>query len=121
MRRGDVVIAQRTLERLCYKADTNPSKLAQALGFSRTYFAAAFSKGSGFPMDTAIAACQLLGCTLEELTEPVEEPPAPKELPPELIDVIREGFRMIHGDLQELIKLWKPEIEEIKIGGEASK
>ena len=42
-------------------------------------------------------------------------------LPPEMIDVIREGFRMLHSDLQELIKLWKPEIEEIRIGGEASK
>lgn len=121
MRRGDVIIDRRVLDKLCYKADTNPSKLARELGFSRTYFATAFSKGSGFPMATAIAACQLLGCTLEELTTPVEEPPAPKELPPELIDVIRDGFRMIHGDLQELIKLWKPEREEIKIGGDASK
>lgn len=58
---------------------------------------------------------------MEELTEPPKGEEIPAELPPELIDVIRDGFRMIHSDLQELIKLWKPEIEEIKIGGDASK
>ncbi len=119
-----VDIQKGVLDRLCYQADTNAARLATELGFSYGYFSVAFAKkGSvaSFPRATAVAICQTLGCTMEELTEPVKEQPAAPELPPEMIDVIREGFRMLHSDLQELIKLWKPEIEEIRIGGEASK
>lgn len=117
-------IQKDVLNRLCFAKDTNPSKLAAELGFNRTYFAAAFAKNDGyapFPNATLWAVCQVLGCTMEELTEPPKVEEVAPELPPELIDVIREGFRMIHGDLQELIKLWKPEREGIKIGGDASK
>lgn len=119
-----VDIQKGVLDRLCYRADTNASRLATELGFSYGYFSVAFAKkGSvaSFPRATAVAICQTLGCTMEELTEPVREQPVSPELPPEMIDVIRDGFRMLHSDLQELIKLWKPEIEEIRIGGEASK
>lgn len=119
-----VDIQKGVLERLCYAADTNPSKLATELGYSYGYFSVAYAKkGSvaSFQKATAVAICQTLGCTMEELTEPEKAVPVAPELPPELIDVIREGFRMLHSDLQELIKVWKPEIEEIRIGGEASK
>lgn len=119
-----VDIQKGVLDRLCYQADTNASRLATELGFSYGYFSVAFAKkGSvaSFPRATAVAICQTLGCTMDELTEPVREQPVSPELPPEMIDVIRDGFRMLHSDLQELIKLWKPEIEEIRIGGEASK
>lgn len=125
-----VDIQKGVLDRLCYQADTNAARLATELGFSYGYFSVAFAKkGSvaSFPRATAVAICQTLGCTMEELTEPPKTATVSVNTAPTQIvhgvdpELIKEGFRMIHGDLQELIKLWKPEIEEIRIGGEASK
>ncbi len=119
-----VEIQKKVLERLCYAADINLGRLSTEIGFNPSYFSLFFSRQgevASVPKATAVAACQVLGCTMDVLTEPPAEPAKPAEVPPELIDVIREGFRMLHADLQAILKAVRPEIEEIRIGEEASK
>lgn len=124
-------IYKETLHELCNKKKTNMSKLSKELGYNRNYLSLPFVKKPNVPHDYPFAVASgimaILGCTEEELTAVPKTATVSAITPPTQIvhgvdpEIIKEGFRMIHSDLQELIRLWKPTTETIKIGGEHSK
>lgn len=126
-----MLIYKETLHELCKSKKITVSKLSQDLGYNRNYLSMPFvKKGSPYNYPTAIGygIMAILKCTEEELTKkPAKTVTVSAITPPPQItngvdpELIKEGFRMIHADLQELIRLWKPTTEPIKIGGEYSK
>lgn len=126
-------IYKETLHELCDKKKTNMSKLSKDLGYNRNYLAMPFTKkpnaSHDYPFAVASGIMAILGCTEEELTAVPKTATATISVntaPTQIVhgvdpELIKEGFRMIHSDLQELIRLWKPTTETIKIGGEHSK
>ena len=126
-----MLIYKETLHELCNKKKTNMSKLSKELGYNRNYLSLPFTKKPNVPHDYPFAVASgimaILGCTEEELTAVPKTATIPvTTTQPQIIhgvdpEIIKEGFRMIHSDLQELIRLWKPTTETIKIGGEHSK
>lgn len=127
-----MLIYKETLHELCNKKKTNMSKLSKELGYNRNYLSLPFVKKPNVPHDYPFAVASgimaILKCTEEELTrKPAKTVTVALTTPPTQIvhgvdpEIIKEGFRMIHADLQELIRLWKPTTETIKIGGDHSK
>lgn len=128
-------IYKETLHKLCKSKKTDMSKLSRELGYNRNYLAMPFSKkpdaSHDYPFAVASGIMAILGCTEEELTAVPKTATATATIsvntaPTQIVhgvdpELIKEGFRMIHSDLQELIRLWKPTTETIKIGGEHSK
>lgn len=125
-----MLIFKETLHELCKSKKITVSKLSQDLGYNRNYLSMPFvKKGSPYNYPTAIGygIMAILKCTEEDLTAVPKTATIPvTTVQPQIIhgvdpEIIKEGFRMIHADLQELIRLWKPTTETIKIGGEHSK
>ena len=124
-------IYKETLNKLCKSKKTDMSKLSRELGYNRNYLSMPFVKKPNVPHDYPFAVASgimaILGCTEEELTAvPKTATITVSTTPTQIVhgvdpELIKEGFRMIHSDLQELIRLWKPTTETIKIGGEHSK
>lgn len=125
-----MVIYKETVRKIALQKKTTLSELSRNLGYNRNYLAIAFGKkdSHNFPYAIIAGICTILKCTEEELGEvPTKTAIVPVSTGPTQIihgvdpEIIKESFRMIHADLQELIKLWKPAQEPIKIGGEYSK
>ena len=129
-----MLIYKETLHKLCKSKKTDMSKLSRELGYNRNYLSMPFTKKPNtphnYPFAVASGIMAILGCTEEELTKKPELPKTAtvsvNTAPTQIVhgvdpELIKEGFRMIHADLQELIRLWKPTTETIKIGGEHSK
>ena len=126
-----MLIYKETLHELCDKKKTNMSKLSKELGYNRNYLSLPFVKKPNvphnYPFAVASGIMAIIGCTEEDLTAvPKTATVSVSTAPTQVVhgvdpELIKEGFRMIHADLQELIRLWKPTTETIKIGGEHSK
>ena len=126
-----MLIYKETLQELCNKKKTSMSRLSKELGYNRNYLAMPFSKKPNvphnYPFAVASGIMAIIGCTEEDLTAvPKTATVSVSTAPTQVVhgvdpELIKEGFRMIHADLQELIRLWKPTTETIKIGGEHSK
>lgn len=119
-----MLIYKETLKKLSEKANTNFSKLSKDLGYNRNYLAVEFGQTGHHNFTFAIASglMSLLKCNEEDLKEiPVITAKLEKQTEDINMEIIKEGFRMIHSDLQELIRLWKPTTETIKVGGDNSK
>ncbi len=126
-----MLIYKETLNELCKKKKTNMSKLSKELGYNRNYLSLPFVKKPNvphnYPFAVASGIMAIIGCTEEDLTAvPKTATVSVSTAPTQVVhgvdpELIKEGFRMIHADLQELIRLWKPTTETIKIGGEHSK
>ena len=110
---------------------TTVQKVSKDMGYAGTYLPSIFSKaGKGyaeFQKIQAVALCAILKCSEEELMAiPVSRKGkemenqiieyafkgASKEQVKEFEDMVRDGFAMLHADLMELIKLWRPEKKE---------
>ena len=125
-----MLIYKETLNELCKKKKTNMSKLSKELGYNRNYLSLPFVKKPNvphnYPFAVASGIMAIIGCTEEDLTAvPKTATVSVSTAPTQVVhgvdpELIKEGFRMIHADLQELIRLWKPTTETIKIGGEHS-
>lgn len=123
-----MLIYKETLKKLSEKANTNFSKLSRDLGYNRNYLSLEFGKNNHHNFNFAVSSglMSLLKCSEEDLKE---SPTITAKISQEKVsivhgvdpEIIKEGFRLIHSDLQELIRLWKPTTETIKIGGDNSK
>ena len=123
-----MVIYKETVRKIALQKKTTMSELSRNLGYNRNYLAITFGKkdSHNFPYAIIAGICTILKCTEKELGEVPTKTIKVEPIKQQIIhgvdpEIIREGFRMIHSDLQELIKLWKPTQDPIKIGGEYSK